>query len=75
MNWIDRIRAFFKDSVTILWARIQYVFGFIGAALIAKFSDYDFSQLATMDTKAAFKTLVYAMVAGIITELARRRTL
>ena len=34
----DRVKAWFKDSVTILWARIQYVLGMLGAGLIAAFS-------------------------------------
>lgn len=71
----DKIKAWFKDSVTILWARIQYVIGIVGAGLIAVFSGYDFSQLASMDAKTGFKLLAYAAVAGIITEIARRRTL
>lgn len=71
----DKIKAWFKDSVTILWARIQYVIGIVGAGLIAVFSGYDFTQLASMDGKTAFKLLAYAAVAGILTEIARRRTL
>lgn len=68
-------KAWFKDSVTILWARIQYVIGIIGAGLIAAFSGYDFTQLSSMDTKSAFKMLAFAALAGVITEVCRRRTL
>lgn len=75
ITWWDKTKAWFKDSLTILWARIQYVVGFVGAALIAKFSDYDFSQLVSLDAKGAFKMLVWAIIGGIITEVARRRTL
>jgi hypothetical protein len=71
----DKVKAFFKDSMTILWARIQYVTGILGAGLIVAFSGYDFTQLTNMDSKAAFKMLFAVAIAGIVTELARRRTL
>lgn len=75
ITWRDKVKAWFRDSVTILWARIQYVVGIVGAGLIAVFSGYDFSQLASMDTKTAFKLLAWSILAGVITEIARRRTL
>ena len=71
----DRIKTWFKDSVTILWARVQYVVGVVGAGLIAAFSGYDFTQLSTMDLQSAFKMLAFAALAGVITEVCRRRTL
>lgn len=71
----DKIKAWFKDSVTILWARIQYVAGFIGAGVIYAFGNYDFTQLASMDMKSTFKILIAMAVGGVMTELARRRTL
>lgn len=71
----DRVKAWFKDSVTILWARIQYVLGMLGAGLIAAFSGYDFTQLASMDANSAFKMLLAVATAGVLTEIARRRTL
>ena len=74
MAW-DKIKAWFKNSITILWARIQYVAGVIGAGLIVAFSGYDFTQLASMDVKAAFKMLAIVAISGVITELCRRRTL
>jgi hypothetical protein len=73
-TWLS-IKAWFRDSVTILWARIQYVVGIIGAGLIAAFSGYDFTQLSSLDTKSAFKMLAFAALAGVITEICRRRTL
>ena len=72
---LPRIKAFFKNSLTLFWARFQYVVGIIGAGLIATFSNYDFSQLASMDAKDAFKLLMWAVVAGVVTEACRRRTL
>lgn len=71
----DKIKAWFKDSATIAWARLQYIVGVVGAGLIIAFSGYDFTQLTSMDAKTAFKMLAYAAVAGIVTEIARRRTL
>ena len=71
----NRSRRWFRDSVTILWARIQYVMGIVGAGLIAAFSGYDFTQLSSMDAKSAFKMLAFAALAGVITEACRRRTL
>lgn len=71
----DKIKAWFKDSLTIAWARIQYIVGILGAGLVVAFSGYDFTQLTTMDWKAAFKMLLAVAVAGVLTEIARRRTL
>jgi hypothetical protein len=64
-----------KRSATIVGARLQYVGGIIGAGLVATFSGYDFTALVTMDAKAAFKMLVAIAIAGVLTELCRRRTL
>jgi hypothetical protein len=75
INLWNRTKAWFKDSVTILWARIQYVGGILGAGIIVAFSNYDFAQLASLDLKSAFKILVAMSIGGILTEFARRRTL
>ena len=75
ITWLDKTKAWFRDSLTILWARIQYVIGIVGAGLIAAFSGYDFTQLSSMDAKSAFKMLAFAALAGVITEACRRRTL
>ena len=72
--WND-VKAWFRESVTILWARLQYIVGIVGAGLIAAFSGYDFTQLSSMDVKSAFKMLAFAALAGVITEICRRRTL
>ncbi|MHC2867995.1 hypothetical protein ACVIYH_009128 [Bradyrhizobium diazoefficiens] len=74
-TWWDKTKAWFKDSMTILWARIQYIVGILAAGMIAAFSGYDFTQLTSMDAKSAFKMLCAVAVAGILTEIARRRTL
>jgi len=72
---IANLKVWFRNSLTILWARIQYVGGLIGAGLLAAFSGYDFTTLVALDVKAAFKMLVAIAFAGILTELTRRRTL
>jgi hypothetical protein len=69
------IWAWCRRSATIVSARLQYIGGVIGAGLLAAFSSYDFSALVTMDAKAAFKMLLAVAIAGILTELCRRRTL
>jgi hypothetical protein len=74
-TWWDKAKAWFKDSLTILWARVQYVGGLMAAGLIAAFSGYDFMQLASLDAKGIFKMLCAVAVAGVLTEIARRRTL
>jgi hypothetical protein len=74
ITWWDKAKAFFKDSLTILWARIQYVGGILAAGLIVAFSGYDFTQLTSMDAKAAFKMLIAVAISGVLTEIARRRT-
>ena len=75
ITWWDKTTAWFKDSMTILWARIQYVGGIIAAGLVAAFSGYDFTQLTSMDAKGVFKMLCAVAAAGVLTEIARRRTL
>lgn len=74
-TWWEETKAWFKHSVTIAWARAQYIIGILSAGLIAAFSGYDFTQLTSMTWKDAFKMLLAVAVAGILTELARRRTL
>lgn len=72
---LDKVKAWFRNSLTILWARIQYVGGILAAGLIVAFSGYDFTQLTSMDARGAFKMLLAVAIAGVLTEIARRRTL
>ena len=69
------VKAFFKDSLTIFWARVQWFGGIVSAGLIVAFSGYDFTQLTSTDVKAAFEMLAAVAVASVLTEIARRRTL
>lgn len=55
----DRIRVFFKDSETLVWARLQMLFGVImmtdlSPILPAKYLPY------------------YIIISGVVTELSRR---
>jgi len=72
---VHAIWSWCRRSATILGARLQYIGGIIGAGLVATFSGYDFNALAMMDAKAAFKMLLAIAIAGVLTELCRRRTL
>ncbi len=71
----DSITSWFRNSLTIFWARVQWFGGILSAGLIAAFSGYDFTQLTSMTLKDAFKMLAAVAVAGVLTEVARRRTL
>ena len=72
---MEAIWRWCKRSATIVWARMQYVGGVLSAGLIVAFSGYDFTSLASLDGKAVFKILLAVSVSGVLTELARRRTL
>lgn len=49
--WAD-IKAWFKNSETIFWSRLQVLVGFVVAALAA----VDWTQLATFSFDGAFST-------------------
>jgi len=72
MMW-KKIRSWFCNSVTILWARTQVLVGVIVATLMALASDPN----VTSAIQAALqpKLIPYYVIAiGLITEIARRRT-
>jgi len=62
----QRIKAFFSDSETIFWARLQALFGFIGSVMAV----VDPSLLQPLLTPKGFA--IYLLVNGIVTELLRR---
>jgi hypothetical protein len=70
-----KMKAWCSHSLTIAWARLQYLGGVAGAGLVATFSGYDFTSLAAMDSRVAFKVLIAIAITGVVTEFARRRTL
>jgi hypothetical protein len=70
---VDKIKAWFKHSVTILWARVMTLGGAVLAALVSLSSDPDVS--GAVQTALQPKFIPYYVIAiGLITELARRRT-
>ena len=69
----NKIRSWFKNSVTIFWARAQVLAGLAAATLMALASDPN----VTGAIQAALqpKYIPYYVIAiGLITEIARRRT-
>lgn len=61
---LDKIKAFFKYSETILWARIQLVVGAVWTVLLA----------ADLSPVLQGKYLTYwLVVSGVVTEIVRRR--
>jgi len=70
--WIT-IKIWFKNSVTIFWARVQVLVGFAVASLMALASDPNVTS--TIQTALQPKYIPYYVIAiGLITEIARRRT-
>ena len=69
----NKIKSWFKNSITILWARMQVLAGLIAALLMALASDPNVS--GAIQTALQPKYLPYYVIAiGLITEIARRRT-
>lgn len=69
----DKIKAWFKNSLTILWARVQVLAGVIAAAVLALLQDP--SITAAVQSALQPKFIPYYVIAiGLVTEIARRRT-
>ena len=69
----NKVKSWFKNSVTIFWARAQVFAGLVVASLLALTSDPN----VTGAIQAALqpKYIPYYVIAiGLITEIARRRT-
>lgn len=69
----DNMKAWFKHSVTILWARAMTFGGAVLAALLSLSSDPSVSSAVQSVLQPKY-IAYYVIVIGIITELARRRT-
>lgn len=70
-KWWENTKAFFKNSETILYARIQVLSGFF----LAVFSSIDWTTV-TMNLNDAKQSLYIALGLignGILTEVLRRR--
>lgn len=71
--WND-VKAWFRNSVTILWARVQIVSGVVAAFLMALATDPHVTSVVESALQPKFIPY-YVIAIGLITELARRRTL
>ncbi|MBX6328560.1 MAG: hypothetical protein IRY89_08295 [Pseudolabrys sp.] len=68
-----KIKAWFKHSLTIAWARMVALFGFVLAALEATAADRDLTGALQAALQPQYVPY-YVIAIGLITELARRRT-
>jgi hypothetical protein len=70
----EKIKAWFKHSVTILWARVVAVIGILLAA--AQSLLHDPNMTGAIQSALQPKYIPYYVVAiGLLTEIARRRTI
>jgi hypothetical protein len=69
----NKIRSWFKNSVTILWARTQVLAGLIVATLMALASDPNVTGAIQAALQPKFIPY-YVIAIGLVTEIARRRT-
>lgn len=69
----DKIKAWFKNSATILWARIQVIVGAAVAAALALLQNPDVTNALQSALQPKFIPY-YVIAIGLVTELARRRT-
>jgi hypothetical protein len=69
----EKIKAWFKHSVTILWARFVAVVGLLLAAGQALLQDPNVTG-AIQNALQAKYIPYYVIVIGLLTEIARRRT-
>lgn len=69
----NTIKRWFKNSMTILWARIQVVAGISAAFLMALASDPRITSAVENALQPKFIPY-YVIAVGVITEIMRRRT-
>jgi hypothetical protein len=69
----EKIKTWFKNSVTILWARVQVLAGLVGASAMALASDPNITGAIQSALQPKFIPY-YVIAIGLITEIARRRT-
>jgi hypothetical protein len=70
----SRIKSFFKNSVTIFWARLQVLAGAVGASVVALAQDPNVTSALQSALQPKFIPY-YVIAIGLITEIARRRTI
>ncbi len=70
----EKTKAWFKNSLTILWARITVLLGAAGATAVNVWSDG--AVQGAISTVGNPKILPWVIIGmGVLTELFRRRTL
>ena len=69
----DKIKGRFENSVTILWARIQVLAGAAVAAAVSLSGDPSIQDATRSALQPKFIPY-YVIAIGLVTELARRRT-
>ena len=69
----NKIRSWFKNSVTILWARLQVLLGLLVACLMTLASDPNVTGAIQAALQPKYVPY-YVTIIGLITEIARRRT-
>jgi hypothetical protein len=69
----NKTRSWFKNSITILWARVQILAGLAAATLMALASDPNVTGAVQAALQPKYIPY-YVIIIGLITEVARRRT-
>lgn len=70
----SKIKYLFRNSVTILWARIQMLAGLLAASLMALATDPNVTGAIQVAMDPKFIPY-YVIAIGLITEIARRRSI
>ena len=70
----SKIKSSFRNSVTILWARVQVLAGLLAASLMALATDPNVTGAIQVAMDPKFIPY-YVIAIGLITEIARRRTI
>lgn len=70
----EKIKAWFRHSITILWARLVACAGLVMVALESVLQDPSVSQAVQSVLQPRYVPY-YVIAIGLITELARRRSL
>jgi hypothetical protein len=68
----DKIKAWFKRSETIFWARLQVLLGAIAASVMALANDPNISDAIKAVLKPEYVPY-YVIGFGLLTEILRRR--
>ena len=70
----SKTKSWFGNSLTILWARIQVLAGLLAAFLMALATDPNVTGAVQAALEPRFIPY-YVIAVGLITEIARRRTI